>query len=148
MRENKFRAWDKRTKSWIKERLLLMSEAGKLYKLSDDNLGVDYYDMNNVDIVFYTGLKGKDGKEIYEGDIVKKWYPQWDDDKDKEYLEFLGTYFVTCDEGWFFELSKPNNGVGIVGSGTFENVEIIGNIYENQELLSDVKHALGDGGKK
>ena len=46
----KFKAYYKKSGIRIKEKLLLISEAGNLYKLSDNNLGVDYYNMAEVEI--------------------------------------------------------------------------------------------------
>ena len=76
----------------------------------------------------YTGLKDKNGKEIYEGDLIQ--FDQYTDDRkiyqvkyDEYYARFLfdwwGTYYELYDTGFY-----PR-----------EHGEIIGNIYENSELL-------------
>ncbi|PFZ19510.1 YopX family protein [Bacillus wiedmannii] len=78
----------------------------------------------------YTGLKDAHGKEIYEGDIV-----------DTVYDGTLFTGVVVYDES---ELDfKATNGKENYGSNfqylpCCEEVEVIGNIYENPELLNEV----------
>jgi len=71
----------------------------------------------------YTGLKGKNGKEIYEGDIIRtsndKW---WNNTPDKE-IVFSGNGFWLTNNGGQHYL--PDESVR----------EVIGNIYENPELL-------------
>ena len=82
----------------------------------------------NVILMQYTGLKDKNGKEIYEGDIVNNGplAPAW-----VEWLE-EGAGFIFreagSDEWW-----SPN------GFSTESAWEVIGNIYENSELLQDLK---------
>lgn len=75
----------------------------------------------NGQIMQYTGLKDKSGKEIYEGDIVKE--------------QYHGSLYVQ-EVKW----SEPNSGFWIGGAahlnkGVAQDLEIIGNIYENSELL-------------
>ena len=70
----------------------------------------------------YTGLLDKNGKEIFEGDILHVWEHNCDDKGVVRYSEdrcafIVGKYGCTV--------------------GEFENIEIIGNIYENKNLLTN-----------
>ena len=107
-REIKFRAWDSFAKKFKYGRRVL-----------------DHY----TNFEAYTGLKDKNGKEIYEGDIV---------DTGEEY----GKYKVVFSEFWCgfsFEGGKGRK----TRDGTehprfsqdWDSVEVIGNIHENPELL-------------
>ena len=117
MREIEFRAWDSRYNcmySWnelaLEEKQVFISD-GDLYRRYDDELHV----------MQYTGLKDKNGKEIYEGDILQ------DDEK------FAGAFAVEWNT-----MSDHSN-----WSSSRGNVfEVIGNIYQNPELLEDkgLKH--------
>jgi len=73
----------------------------------------------------YTGLKDKNGKEIYEGDIVNSWYEEYNtggigSEFKKHIVEFKMGAFTNC-------------------INTYKPIEVIGNIYENPELLEPEK---------
>ena len=109
MREIKFRAYHKTGKEMI-------------YKRPLNKVGQDSQFGDDVILMQYTGLKDKNGKEIYEGDIVKQLRCQCDECK-----PFGRWRIFKIDEfDYIFGNSK------IVLS---KNVEIIGNIYENPELM-------------
>lgn len=82
----------------------------------------------------YTGLHDKNGKEIYEGDIIQHWY---------EYSDITDRYLVDYDEDElryvFQNLSNRNNFIALedLYDEDYGNyaIEVIGNIYDNPELL-------------
>lgn len=74
-----------------------------------------------VELMQYTGLKDKNGKEIYEGDIVKA------DFFEKQVVGKI-SYGMGC-------FCITNSGVSDNQLFIFNNYEVIGNIYENPELL-------------
>jgi len=77
----------------------------------------------NATIMQYTGLKDKNGKEIYEGDTVKISYHNYEDILQTRTME---VYF----EAGVFRCKYCGLWEGIIK-------EVLGNIYENPELLKD-----------
>jgi hypothetical protein len=108
MREIKFRAWNNKNKKWLQEFAVDCRDGGVMPHIASGTF--DDNDENAI-LMQYSGLKDKNGKEIYEGDIVK------------------------LDDGYVFEVAIPNiYGLEFEAVSTNE-FEIIGNIYENPELL-------------
>ena len=128
MREIKFRARDTKDKvirdvvgiSLYHETLSVDIEFGKY--LQDD--------IKRFELMQYTGLKDKNGVEIYEGDILST-------DLSRPYLivEFRnGAFMYQCHDGGrnYYDFMEPAN-EGLKFNTKYH--EVIGNIYENPELL-------------
>lgn len=81
---------------------------------------------NDVKLMQYTGLKDKNGKEIYEGDVVNYSHPRTN--------EIIRT--VTFKHGAFGIEGIYEKTHIIFGNILDSHIEVIGNIYENPELLT------------
>ena len=123
MREIKFRGVDIADGEWIYGSLV---KVGKDYHIlgGGETEAHDYNSVDEESIGQFTGLKDKNGKEIYEGDILEF------DDKD--------TMYVRWDEQSVeFYLSGPNNEAAVLNVWHVDDTEVIGNIFENKELLDN-----------
>ncbi len=125
MREIKFRVWD--------EKLCIMfspdNQIGGLWSIKESHNGIVKYE--DGILMQFTGLKDKNGKEIYEGDILKGLDPN------NEAIELFEVEWDNKYSGYFFEYAFSDYGRSTIGCGIefgFE-FEIIGNIYENPELM-------------
>lgn len=126
MKLNKFKAWDTVEKKWLWITGFKTKETSESNGYTLDGIfhDGDYVGIENIIVVQYTGVKDKDGKEVYEGDIVG-------DHIGTGIVEFKHAGFrVNYKDGyckWFFDYLASE----------YKTIEIIGNIYEKPELLSD-----------
>lgn len=146
-REIKFRAWDTIDKDFKfnyyerkpghadSQYKILIALDGTVYEKSIyDNVKTEKSESNRFIVMQYTGLKDKNGKEIYEGDIV--------DCEERWTTPKIVRYEIRFDVGEFCGWSIKH--VKVQGKGQrmvilkpdeMDECEIIGNIYENPELL-------------
>ena len=119
MREIKFRAWDKSRKCWVED-----------FSYQNGSWWIDEYrndtlesrrPFEDIKLMQFTGLYDKNNKEIYEGDIIKFW--------EENFIEPI-TY-----SGCTFIAGKNGTGVPVDSLDCEKSVEVIGNIYENPELI-------------
>ena len=123
MREIKFRAWNKQINR-------MEFGAGDLLLRHDEN--------RHSDIMQYTGLKDKNGKEIFEGDVVcyvedvvvesEGGFNRTEPEGQIGSVEFSnGAYWVNSKEFAFYSYGEANF--------LWSWLEVIGNIYENPDLI-------------
>lgn len=129
-REIKFRAWDDKA---MVENYAETGPYGELYTKKFHSSSYSDKGVPNLTLMQYTGLKDKNGKEIYEGDIVS--YRGYRGVVKISPLKgaHISSYHPECasfEDGKEYKLED-----GMRGERTGCPVGVIGNIYENPELL-------------
>ena len=128
MREIKFRAWDKKIQRFIDAKEIVIND-GKVFRNWQDY--EDYIpDDNTIELVWFTGLKDKNGVEIYEGDIIG--------------LDGFWSYCIDFHDGAFRKIpcnqaQKLNWPWNPLEKVTIEvhGWKVIGNRFENSELSKE-----------
>ncbi len=120
MRETKFRAWHESKNGQVM--LQVGDKYGTTHPLDCCNYALQG---QNITLMQYTGLKDKNGVEIYEGDII-----QWAG------FEVANGKQIRPERRLIVEdFIKDTHRLICITEGTGQTVEVIGNIYENKELL-------------
>ena len=131
MREIKFRAWDEGCKLMWKHAYILCDSI-ECAGLNNNDKAATSDNEDRFILMQYTGLKDKNGKEIYEGDIVKVDFWEFKNHKRIKYYERGVIKWFDWKCGWMLETGKDRFIDLFIGEFHFE---VIGNIYENKELL-------------
>ena len=128
MRETKFRIFDKKIGKIFKAHDLRFTAEEAVYEVCHDTIREDggkhwtFTDFKEVVLMQFTGLKDKNGKEIYEGDILT--YSGITSNGNK----------ILREVNYNPEYARFQSGMYPLNQ-SIELSEIIGNIYENPELL-------------
>ena len=156
MREIKYRFYDindKKMHDVISLEFPLGSPSGK--DITIYNPDEDYYEWRSIvdgHLMQYTGLKDKNGTMIFEGDIVKILYTDWASKSEndtrtlEEYLDSLTKVGVVCWDNLSlcYHLKMRNECFGSIHCGKYGYIEVIGNIYDNPELLTHQHEDKGE----
>ena len=116
MREIKFRAWDPTRERMLKEQRWVEFYVTSISELQARNYGWGNKGLQELEVLQYTGLKDRNGVEIYEGDIVRWDAQEWG----SEYSETVT---------WDYELLNMRK------NDWPQWCEVIGNIHEHPHLL-------------
>ena len=120
-RELKFRVWDHQENAYNKYEYWIDAKSGDTYRMNSG--GIDYQ-LTNFCIQQYTGLKDKNGREIYEGDIIQ--------------LENAPYKYEVVWNKWHWGIDSKGIVTDFIQSFTIaveERCIVIGNIFENPDLL-------------
>ncbi|MBB5148201.1 YopX family protein [Ureibacillus thermosphaericus] len=129
MREIKFRAFNKAERKMCRVVSIDFTRFITVRFPEFEHESDDYNDQMLIEefepLMQFTGLKDKNGKEIYEGDIVSYFGLKYE-------VLFKNGAFGWMEDGEFYSFSEMTPSV-------FDEFEVIGNVYENPELLGGIE---------
>lgn len=128
----KFRAWDIHNKKmFTNDELIIWNR--NVYANDDGKLSSDKLKGWSIDeryLMQSTGLQDKNGQEIFEGDIV-----QFEDCYTESDFLYINKGIVEWSQGSFTVTNRDSVKMEDLLDGEILDVTIIGNIYENQDIL-------------
>ena len=127
MREIKFRVWDKKFNMMLGFKSVDINfNEGKIEVTTDTLRYEEIYvdEIKDFVLMQYTNLKDKNGKEIYEDDILKV---KLDDGDANLYVKYANGEYRVVNEGKWED--------SLYAYMYFGDVEVVGNIYENKDLI-------------
>lgn len=136
MREIKFRGKRKDNGEWVYGSLLQCDRYTDIW-YQENECFRNRVEVDPKTVGQFVGISDKNGKEIYEGDVVRQSGPivSW---KEQSYLEgaiVWGNGFHTL--GFFIKLSHLIECYVCIDAKKLTNMEVIGNIHENPGLFED-----------
>ncbi|OHD41426.1 MAG: hypothetical protein A2086_06535 [Spirochaetes bacterium GWD1_27_9] len=126
----KFRIWSFNLKGWIND--LFLENLGFIYSQTLNSYLKNLQFNKSICIQQFTGLVDKNGKEIYEGDIVTTHhYDDWDDNEGFDVINMVK--WCPIHVGWR-GFTKEIEKKSYAGNKLSKPITIIGNIFENPQL--------------
>ena len=136
---SKFRLWDKRFSEFVED--FFVSEDGKIYKKSTDTgygIAISRETSDKVILMHSTGLFDKKGVEIFEGDVISTYTDNLVIKRDNLLGFYVEVVKVEEKRNYFAETVDIEY-LGLFAKDFGVAVEVLGNIYENADLLSKEK---------
>ena len=131
----KFRVWDKEIKYLDYDVRTTSTDKYEKVEVLDGFSDWREIESNDHVLMSNTGLRDKNGREIYEGDILKIQTSDFYSKKIND--EYIGQ--VCFSRGGFFVLTDGHHTDFCLWGKSMATMEVIGNLYENPELLGGIK---------